>query len=130
MSLKTKAAELRKIALELETKADDAPRSAEAVMRRYAPPASHMRIEVPLLHLGHSNYDARKHMTNQAGHQLGRHIADQLEFELERAKEPYKSAPPFAFQPVEYYEAVVYALTPGQLRDLVSKAFDAGQNCQ
>ena len=132
MSLKTKAAELRKIALDLEAKADDAPRNAEAVLRRYAPQAANIDIALPLFPLGQRDFDARRFMVNQAGRQLGQHIADMLNFEFE--SRPDRTA--WLRDPVrcgydeERFRASVYTFTPHQLKDILQKAFDAGRNSQ
>lgn len=115
ITLRAEAAKLDKCELAIQPRAED-------VIRQIAPPACHVRNELPLEYVGHSNFDARRHLARQAAAQLAEHIALNMEFE--------RLGGPFGMRrstwPVELYEAKVYVLTPDQLKALVEKAIRAG----
>jgi len=124
--LKRQAGDLRKIASELETTAALAPRSAAEVIRRFAPPALHVRQHVDLEYVGHADYDLRRHLVRSAGGQLGDAIASKLNYDL--AAGLAEIAYPWnGILRQAIYTASVCVLTPHELTTLVERAMLAGR---
>lgn len=130
------ARELRAIADKLEQTAEQQPRTAQEVIKRFAPKDCelHVRSELDLFYVGQKGFDARRALASRAGEQLGHHIAQKLDYELERglrhpggfwAPQDRFAAP---FDTKEYYTAVVVVMSKAQLVALIEKAIEAGRS--
>jgi hypothetical protein len=119
--LRKEADVLRASAARLEAAADDTPRSALDLLKRFGPPVLNVEIHAELYVFGDSGFNARRHFINQAGQQLAHSIAEKMEFEyVAEYHDPLK-------YPIARYRCSIYAMAPGELKRLLEKAYRAGR---
>lgn len=129
MNVTKDAASLREIASRLESVAASIPRSAQDLIRRFAPLKLCVTNYVEMCFLGSSTYDARKHLCRQAAHQISEHIAEKLEYEWVNGGSGMQHRADLSDSRYtrQAYTASVIVLAPAELQRLVEEAYRAGR---